>query len=104
MGYDNLGVRGFFAEAKAKDPFGNKKAYTMLNPQEFFAVTASIFLAGKESMHEPKTRAVLKEKMPDYYKYLVGVFGFDPDPSLPSYDKDKDKDKDKTGTPVASAN
>jgi hypothetical protein len=104
MGYDNLGVRGHFAEAKAKDPFGNKKAYTMFNPQEFFAVTASIFLAGKESMHEPKTRAVLKEKMPEYYKYLVGVFGFDPDPSLPSYDKDKDKDKDKAGTPVASAN
>src|SRR5262249_43557944 len=70
---------------------------------EFFAVTASIFLAGKESIHEPKTRAALKEKMPDYYKYLVGVFGFDPDPSLPNPpEKDKD-DKDKASVPVASA-
>jgi hypothetical protein len=101
MGFDNRGIKAFYAEAKAKDYFG-KKAYTIANDREFFAVTASIFLAGKESMHEPKTRAVLKEKMPDYYKYLVGVFGFDPDPSLPSYDKDKDKDK--AGTPVASAN
>jgi hypothetical protein len=98
LGFDNLGVKGYFAEAKAKDVFGNKKAYALMNPAEFFAVTASIFLAGKESIHEPKTRAVLKEKMPDYYKYLVGVFGFDPDPSLPS------PDKDKAGTPVASAN
>ena len=102
LGFDNLGVRAYYAEAKAKDVFGNKKSYTLFNAAEFFAVTASIFLAGKESMHDPKTRAVLKEKMPEYYKYLVGVFGFDPDPSLPSYDKDKDKDK--AGTPVASVN
>jgi hypothetical protein len=99
LGYDNLGVKAYYSEAKAKDVFGNKKAYTLFNAAEFFAVTASIFLAGKESMHEPKTRAVLKEKLPEYYKYLVGVFGFDPDPSLPSYDKDKDK-----AVPVASAN
>jgi hypothetical protein len=42
-------------------------------------VTASIFLAGKDSEHEPYTRATLKEKMPDYYKYLVGLFGADPE-------------------------
>jgi hypothetical protein len=59
----------------------DKKSYTLMNDREFFAVTASIFLAGKESIHEPKTREALKEKLPDYYKYLVGVFGFDPDPS-----------------------
>jgi hypothetical protein len=102
-GFDNLGIKGFYTEAKSKDYFG-KKSYTVFNDREFFAVTASIFLAGKESMHEPKTRAKLKEKMPDYYKYLVGVFGFDPDPSLPTPpDKDKE-DKDKASTPVASAN
>ena len=38
-----------------------------------------MFVAGNDSAHEPNTRAKLKEKMPDYYKYLVGVFGFDPD-------------------------
>lgn len=93
MGFDNRGIKAFYAEAKAKDLFG-KNAYTMLNDREFFAVTASIFLAGKESIHEPKTREKLKEKMPEYYKYLVGVFGFDPDPSLKS---------PSSSTPVASA-
>jgi hypothetical protein len=102
-GMDNLGIKGYYSEAKSKNVFG-KKSYTIMNHAEFFAVTASIFLAGKESIHEPKTRAVLKEKMPDYYKYLVGVFGFDPDPSLPTPpDKDKDE-KDKASVPVASAN
>jgi hypothetical protein len=79
-GYDNLGIKGYFAQAKSKDAF-DKKSYTLMNDKEFFAVTASIFLAGKESIHEPKTREALKEKLPDYYKYLVGVFGFDPDPA-----------------------
>jgi len=79
-GYDNLGIRGYFAQTKTKDVI-DKKSYTLMNQMEFFAVTASIFLAGKESIHEPKTREALKEKLPDYYKYLVGVFGFDPDPS-----------------------
>ena len=79
-GYDNLGIKGYYADAKSKDVF-DKKSYTLMNDREFFAVTASIFLAGKESIHEPKTREALKEKLPDYYKYLVGVFGFDPDPS-----------------------
>jgi hypothetical protein len=91
LGFDNLGVKAFYADAKAKNAFGDKKAYTTFNAQEFFAVTASIFLAGKESMHEPKTREKLREKMPDYYKYLVGVFGFDPDPKP-------------AAVPVASAN
>lgn len=99
-GYDNLGVRAAYADAKSKGVF-DKKQYALFNQQEFFAVTASVFLAGKESMHEPKTRAVLKEKMPDYYKYLVELFGFDPDPSLP--DKPAEKPAETPATPVASA-
>jgi hypothetical protein len=75
-GFENKGVKDFYG--KAKDIFG-KDAYVAKNNREFFAVTASIFLAGKDSAHEPVTRAKLKEKMSDYYKYLVGVFGFDPD-------------------------
>ncbi len=78
QGFDNLGVKGFYAMAKSKNLLP-KEAYTLFNHKEFFAVTASIFLAGKDSVHEPFTRAALKEKMPDYYKYLVGVFGFDPE-------------------------
>jgi hypothetical protein len=78
QGFDNLGVRAFYAEAKTKRLFP-KESYTIFNHKEFFAVTGSIFLAGKDTVHEPFTRAGLKEKMPEYYKYLVGVFGFDPE-------------------------
>jgi hypothetical protein len=77
-GYDNPGIAGFYSEAKRTGSFG-KDAYALKNKQEFFAVTASIFLAGKDSVHEPNTREKLKAQMPDYYKYLVGVFGFDPE-------------------------
>jgi hypothetical protein len=82
-GYDNKGVRAFYAYAKSKDLLP-KDTYALKNHMEFFAVTASIFLAGKSDLHEPSTRAKLKEKMPDYYKYLVGVFGFDPEPEAAS--------------------
>jgi hypothetical protein len=79
QGFDNVGIRAYHADAMSKQVFG-KEEYAMKNHKEFFAVTASIFLAGKESMHEPKTRAALKEKLPKYYKYLVELFGFDPEP------------------------
>ena len=73
-------LHAYHADAMSKQVFG-KEEYAMKNHKEFFAVTASIFLAGKESMHEPKTREQLKQKLPKYYKYLVELFGFDPDPS-----------------------
>jgi hypothetical protein len=77
-GFDNRGIKGFWAYAKSKGLLP-KDTYALKNHQEFFAVTASIFLAGKDTVHEPNTRANLKEKMPDYYKYLVELFGFDPE-------------------------
>jgi len=82
-GYANKGVIGYYAYAKSKDVL-TKEAYALKNHMEFFAVTASIFLAGKSEFHDPKSRETLKEKLPDYYKYLVGVFGFDPDPAASS--------------------
>jgi hypothetical protein len=87
-GYDNLGIKGFYAYAKAKSLLP-KEAYALKNDREFFAVTASVFLAGKQSVHDPKTREDLKDKMPDYYKFLVELFGTDP--TVPAV------------TPVASA-
>jgi hypothetical protein len=77
-GFDNKGIKDFYGEAQNKNLFP-KEAYVLKNDREFFAVTASIFLAGKDSAHEPFTRAKLKEQMPRYYKYLVAVFGFDPE-------------------------
>src|SRR5579863_2457122 len=79
-GLENLGVRAMYAQAVSKNAFG-KEEYAMTNPQEFFAVTASVFLAGKGTISEPHTRAQLKEKLPKYYKFLVELFGFDPEPS-----------------------
>ena len=79
-GLDNLGIKAMYAKAVSKNVFPREE-YAMTNPQEFFAVTASVFLAGKGSLHEPHTRAQLKEKMPKYYKFLVELFGFDPEPS-----------------------
>jgi hypothetical protein len=79
-GFDNLGIKAMYAQAVSKNAFP-KDDYVMSNAHEFFAVTASVFLAGKGAISEPKTRAALKEKMPKYYKFLVELFGFDPEPS-----------------------
>jgi len=88
-GFENKGIKQFYNQAQSKQVY-DKEAYALKNHREFFAVTASIFLAGNDAVHEPYTRAKLKEKQPDYFKYLVGLFGFDPDAS--------------SVTPVASAN
>jgi len=79
-GLENLGIKAMYAKAVSQNAFP-KDDYVMTNPQEFFAVTASVFLAGKGTISEPKTRAALKEKMPKYYKFLVELFGFDPEPA-----------------------
>jgi hypothetical protein len=79
-GFENLGIKAMYAKAVSKNVFG-KEEYAMVNPHEFFAVTASVFLAGKGTISEPHTRAQLKEKLPKYYKFLVELFGFDPEPS-----------------------
>jgi hypothetical protein len=76
-------------EAKSKDDQYAKDAYLLTNDREFFAVTASVFLFGKDGQ-EPFTREKIKKTQPEYYQWLVWLFGFDPDkPTLP---------------PVASAN
>lgn len=76
-GFQNSGIFYHYSAAKAKGLF-SANAYLMSNAQEFFAVTGSIFLYGKDNQ-EPFTRANLKEKYPDYYKYLVWLFELDPD-------------------------
>jgi hypothetical protein len=67
-------------EAKSKE-FYPADAYLMTNEKEFFAVTASVFLYGKDGQ-EPFTRSKLKEKQPDYYQYLGWLFGTDHAPSI----------------------
>jgi hypothetical protein len=88
-GYRNEGILTQYNLAKSKKIYPDD-SYVLKNEREFFAITASVFLSGKDSAHEPFTRENLKEKQPEYFKYLVGLFGFDPDHAVT--------------TPVASAN
>ena len=46
QGFDNVGIKAIHADAMSKKVF-RKEEYAMKNRKEFFAVTASVFLAGK---------------------------------------------------------
>ncbi|WP_159011380.1 hypothetical protein [Bradyrhizobium sp. S69] len=81
QGFQNPGILVHYNLAKSKQ-FYPADAYVMTDQKEFFAVTASVFLYGKDDK-EPFTREKLKAKQPDYYKYLVGLFEFDPDRTIP---------------------
>ena len=74
-GFKNAGILLHYKRAKDGQRYP-ADAYLMTNEKEFFAVTASVFLYGKDG---PITRSNIKEKQPDYYNYLVYLFGFDPD-------------------------
>jgi hypothetical protein len=77
QGFQNPGILVHYNLAKNKKLYPGD-AYLMTDQKEFFAVTASVFLYGKDD-EEPFTRERLKEMQPDFYKYLVGLFEFDPD-------------------------
>jgi hypothetical protein len=83
MGVGDPTIRFYYKAAEGI--YQNVDGYFLKNEKEFFAVTASIFLYGKADQ-PPFTRAQIQEKQPDYYKYLVWLFGFNP-----------------TGSPFASA-
>jgi hypothetical protein len=85
-GFDNPAVLSWFKQASDKKLYSADQ-YLMTNEKEFFAVTASVFLSGQDGT---LTRAIIKDKQPDYYKYLVWLFECDPDRT--------------SGVPVASAN
>jgi hypothetical protein len=76
-GVQDAKILGHYDLAKSQQLYP-ADAYVVSNEREFFAVTASVFLYGKADK-EPFTRAKIKEKQPDYYRYLVWLFGFDPD-------------------------
>jgi len=75
QGFRDRAVKFYYERAKDQHlyPAGE---YLLTNHQEFFAVTASVFLYGEDVK---LTRAHIKEKQPDYYSHLVWLFGFDPD-------------------------
>ena len=85
-GVKNPAVLAQYNDAKGAQAYPTN-AYVMKNEREFFAVTASVFLYGKadtsqfggESGKGPFTRSMFKQKEPDYYRFLVWLFGFDPE-------------------------
>lgn len=74
-GFGNPAIMAWFKQATEKKAYP-ADAYLMTNEKEFFAVTASVFLSGKDG---PVDRAQIRQAQPDYYRYLVWLFGFDPD-------------------------
>jgi hypothetical protein len=74
-GVSNQVALFWFKEATEKHLYP-ADAYLMTNEKEFFAVTTSVFLFGKDGLID---RAMIKQAQPDYYKYLVWLFECDPD-------------------------
>jgi hypothetical protein len=77
-GPQNPDILFYYKKAKEDHAYPDD-AYALINEREFFAVTASVFLYGKDG---PVTRENIKEKQSGYFKYLVWLFGFDPDGGL----------------------
>jgi Anthrax toxin lethal factor, N- and C-terminal domain len=74
-GFANHAIQSWFKQASEQSIYPADH-YLMSNEREFFAVTASVFLSGKDGSF---VRADLKKKQPDYYTYLKWLFEFDPD-------------------------
>jgi hypothetical protein len=75
QGFQNPDILLYYNLAKGETLYPPGE-YLLTNEKEFFAVTASVFLYGKDA---ELTRSDLKQKLPDYFKYLVRLFEFDPD-------------------------
>lgn len=69
----NPDVLSYFKEAKSSAAFP-PRSYMLSNVAEFFAMTASVALWG-QAARSPSTRSRLRAVMPDYYDWLVDLFG-----------------------------
>jgi hypothetical protein len=85
-GFSNQEALSWFEEATEKSLYPADQ-YLMTNEKEFFGVTTSAFLFGRDGSVD---RAQIKQAQPDYYKFLAWLFAFDPDRA--------------SSVPVASAN
>lgn len=100
QGFKNPGILMHYNLAK-KGQLYPADAYLMSNEREFFAVTASVFLYGNDGSI---SRSTIKEKQPDYYTYLVFLFGFDPDRSPAPASEASLTLQDNTGAKLVSPN
>jgi hypothetical protein len=72
-GFKNPDVERFYERARDGALYP-PDAYVLKNVQEFFAVTASLYLWGNVD-RPPHDRKTLQEKQPVYYKWLGDQFG-----------------------------
>jgi len=72
-GYQNADILTFYNRAKSNRLYPEGE-YLLTNVQEFFAVTASLYLWGNVD-REPHTREKLKATQPIYYAWLGELFG-----------------------------
>jgi hypothetical protein len=72
-GFENAEVEQFYERAR-DGGFYPPDAYVLKNVQEFFAVTASLYLWGNVD-RPPHDRKTLHDKQPVYYQWLGDQFG-----------------------------
>lgn len=72
-GYDNVRVRDFHRAARADQRYP-PTAYMLINPIEFFAMTATTMLCGAQP-RPPFSRAEIAAKSPDLHRWLTAEFG-----------------------------
>jgi hypothetical protein len=72
-GFKNAEIEQFYERARDGD-FYPPDAYVLKNVQEFFAVTASLYLWGNVD-RPPHDRKTLHDKQPVYYQWLGDLFG-----------------------------
>ena len=73
QGNDNPDITRFYQIALQKELYP-KGEYMMSNRNEFFAMTASVYLWGKAAK-APHTREIVRAKQPVYYAWLGELFG-----------------------------
>ena len=72
-GFKNAEIEQFYERAR-DGAFYPPDSYVLKNMQEFFAVTASLYLWGNVD-RPPHDRKTLHDKQPVYYKWLGDQFG-----------------------------
>ena len=73
-GFQNQDILTFYQRARDTPGLFPAHSYMLSNVNEYFAMTASVFLHGSAA-RDPSTRANLKTKQPVYYQWLEKVFG-----------------------------
>ncbi|MFT3870593.1 MAG: hypothetical protein QM715_19255 [Nibricoccus sp.] len=73
QGFQNAEIIRFYDKAKIAGNF-SEKSHMMQNPNEYFACAGTTYLFG-ETAQEPFSRDKLKTAAPDYFAFLVRLFG-----------------------------